>query len=100
MKRLSKRWVFALFAVLFLSSLFLVSVEPALAKTKFFFGLNVGVPVTPYPVYAYHPPAPVYYAPVYLAYPPCARVWTPGYYDPHGNWVFGYHRHVCGPYGY
>lgn len=115
MKRFTKRFVPALTAVLLLSGLLLVSAEPALAKTKFFFGLNVGIPVTPYPVYAYSPPAPVYYAPayphpararvhhrpVYQAYPPpCAQVWTPGYYDPYGNWIFGYYQSVCSPYGY
>lgn len=100
MKGFTKRFVPGLVAVLLLSGLLLVSAKPALAKTKFFFGLNVGVPVTPYPVYAYPVPAPVYYAPVYRAYPPCVRVWNPGYYDPYGNWVFGYHRHVCTPYGY
>ena len=100
MKRFTKRFVPGLIGVLLLSSLLLVSAKPALAKTHFFFGLNIGVPVTPYPVYAYPAPAPVYYSPVYRAYPPCARVWAPGYYDPYGNWVFGYYRYVCTPYGY
>lgn len=100
MKRFTKRLVPTLVGVLLLSGLLLVSAEPALAKTHFFFGLNIGVPVTPYPVYAYPSPAPVYYAPVYRVHPPCARVWTPGYYDPYGNWIFGYYRPVCGPYGY
>lgn len=104
-----------LFVVLFLSGLLLGPAEPVLAKTKFFFGLNVGVPVMPYPVYAYAPPVPVYYAPVYRhparahihprrayrAHPPCAQVWTPGYYDLYGNWIFGYYQQsVCPPYGY
>ncbi|MDE2180084.1 MAG: hypothetical protein KGJ40_04445 [candidate division NC10 bacterium] len=100
MKRFTKRLVPALVGVLLLSGLLLVSAEPVLAKTHFFFGLNIGVPVTPYPVYPYPAPAPVYYAPVYRAYPPCARVWAPGYYDPYGNWVFGYYRYACTPYGY
>lgn len=114
MKRFTKCPVPGLVSVLLLSSLLLVSAEPALAKTKFFFGLNVGVPITPYPVYAYPRPAPVYYAPAYpypapvriyhgpayRAYPPCAQVWTPGYYDPYGNWVFGHYQSVCPPYRY
>ncbi|MDE2180425.1 MAG: hypothetical protein KGJ40_06215 [candidate division NC10 bacterium] len=100
MKKFTKRLVPVLVGVLLLSSLLLVPAQPALAKTHFFFGLNIGVPVTPYPVYPYPAPAPVYYAPVYRAYPPCARVWTPGYYDPYGNWVFGYYRYACTPYGY
>lgn len=99
MKRFTKRFVPGLLGALLLSSLLIVSAEPAMAKTKFLFGLNVWVPVAPYPVYAYAPPAPVYYTPVYRAYPPCAQVWTPGY-DPYGNWVFGYYRYACGPYGY
>jgi hypothetical protein len=100
MKRFTKRLVPALVGVLLLSGLLFVSAEPVLAKTYFFFGLNIGVPITPYPVYPYPAPTPVYYAPVYRAYPPCARVWVPGYYDPYGNWVFGYYRYACAPYGY
>lgn len=114
MKSFAKRLVPGLIGVLLLSGVFLVTAAPASAKTKFFFGLNVGVPSVPYAVYPYPGPARVYYPPVYphpapvrarhrpvyRAYPPCAQVWTPGYYDPYGNWVLGYHRHVCGPYGY
>lgn len=83
-------------------SLLLLPADPALARTHFFFGLNLGVPLGPYPVYGYPYPPPVYYPPVPYArvYPPCARVWTPGYYDPYGNWVFGYYRYDCGYYGY
>jgi hypothetical protein len=109
-----KQFAPGLIAALVLSSLLLVSAEPVAAKTKFFFGLNVGVPMTPYPVYVYpHPawvyappvylypaPAPVYYPPAYQAYPPCAQVWTPGYHDPYGNWIVGYYRPACPPYGY
>lgn len=102
MKSFTKRLVPALVGVLLLSSLLLVSAEPALAKPHFFFGLNIGVPLATYPVYPYPAQAPVYYSysPVYRAYPPCARVWTPGYYDPYGSWIFGYYRYVCAPYGY
>ncbi len=84
---------------LVLSSLLLLPADPAVARTQVFFGLNVGVPLGPYPVYAYPYPLPVYVyyppTPVYRAYPPCVRVWVPGYYDPYGNWVFGYDRYQC-----
>jgi hypothetical protein len=114
MKRFAKRLIPGLVGILLLSGLLMVPVEPVLAKTKFFFGLNVGVPIAPYPVYAYPAPAPVYYPPVYprpfpahrhhrpayQAHPPCVQVWTPGYYDPYGNWIFGYYQSVCPPYGY
>jgi hypothetical protein len=99
-KRFMKRFVPGLIAVLLLSGLLLVPAEPVLAKTHFFFGLNIGIPAASYPVYPYFAPARVYYPPVYRAYPPCARVWTPGYYDPYGNWIVGYPRYVCTPYGY
>ena len=100
MNRFTKRFVPGLIAVLLLSSLLLIPAEPVPAKTKFFFGLNVGVPIAPYPMYAYPPPARVHHRPVYQAYPPCAQVWIPGYYDPYGNWAFGYYQSVCPPYGY
>lgn len=87
---------------LVVASLLLLPADPALARTHFFFGLNVGVPLAPYPAYGYPYPAPVYYPPVpyYHVYPPCVRVWIPGYYDAYGNWVFGYYRYDCGYYGY
>ena len=103
MKPLSKALVLGVIGALVLTSLLLIPAEPALARTHFFFGLNLGVPVAPYPVYGYPYPPPAYYyppAPSYRVYPPCARVWTPGYYDAYGNWVFGYYRYDCGPYGY
>lgn len=91
-------------ATLALTGLVLVPADPALARTNFFFGLNLGVPVAPYPAYAYPYPPPGYYpyppAPYYRVYPPCVRVWTPGYYDGYGNWVFGYYRYDCNHYGY
>jgi len=87
---------------LIVTSLLLVPAAPALARTHFFFGLNLGVPLAPYPAYSYPYAPPVYYAPApyYRAYPPCAKVWAPGYYDAYGNWVFGYYRYDCSPYGY
>src|SRR5574337_72288 len=87
---------------LLVTGLLLLSANSASARTHFFFGLNLAVPLAPYPTYAYPYPPPVYYPPVpyYGAYPPCARVWVPGYYDGYGNWVFGYYRYDCGYYGY
>jgi hypothetical protein len=89
-------------AILAVTGLVLVPADPALARTSFHFGLNLGVPVAPYPAYAYPYPPAGYYAPApyYRVYPPCVRVWTPGYYDPYGNWVFGYYRYDCSHYGY
>jgi hypothetical protein len=100
-----KRWVaIGAIAILAVTSLLLVPAGPALARTSFHFGLNLGVPAAPYPAYGYPYPPPAYYpyppAPYYRVYPPCARVWTPGYYDGYGNWVFGYYRYDCNNYGY
>jgi len=96
--------VLGVIGILVVAGLLLVRPDPALARTNFFFGLNLGVPVAPYPVYAYPYPPPPYYryqpAPYYQVYPPCARVWTPGYYDAYGNWAFGYYRYDCNHYGY
>ncbi len=102
MKKLSRGFALGVIGTLVLTSLLLIPAEPALARTNFFFGLNLGVPLASYPVYSYSYPPPVYYPPppVYRVYPPCARVWTPGYYDAYGNWVFGYYRYDCTPYGY
>lgn len=91
-------------AVLVIASL-LLPADPVSAKTKFHFDFNLGVPLAPYYGYGYaypYPPARTYYPPVpyYRAYPPCARIWVPGYNDAYGNWVFGYYRSECGPYGY
>ncbi|CBE68510.1 MAG: hypothetical protein F9K13_03220 [Candidatus Methylomirabilis oxygeniifera] len=103
--KIAKRSVAALvIGTLLVTSLFLLAADPASARTNFHFGLNLGVPLTPYPGYGYmYPyPPPVRYAPhpYYRAYPPCARVWIPGYYDSYGNWVFGYYQYDCGYYGY
>ncbi|MDE2059138.1 MAG: PEGA domain-containing protein [candidate division NC10 bacterium] len=58
-------------AALILTSLIVIPVGPALARTHFSFGLNLGVPLGPYPGYWY--PYPYPYA---IPYPP------PGYYPP------------------
>ena len=102
MKNTKRMLGLGVIGALIVTSLLLVPADPALARTHFFFGLNLGVPLAPYPVYSYPYPPPVYYppAPYYRAYPPCARVWVPGYYDGYGNWVFGYYRYDCTPYGY
>ncbi|MDE2320497.1 MAG: hypothetical protein KGL31_01045 [candidate division NC10 bacterium] len=102
--KVAKRSLAALvIGILLMTGLVLVVAEPASARTHFSFGLNLAVPLAPYPPYAYPYPPPVYYpppVPYYGAYPPCARVWVPGYYDGYGNWVFGYYRYDCGYYGY
>lgn len=102
MKDAKKSLAVGVIGALVVTSLLLLPADPALARTHFFFGLNVGVPLAPYPAYVYPYPYPVYYPPVpyYRVYPPCARVWVPGYYDGYGNWVFGYYRYDCGYYGY
>ena len=103
---IAKRHVAVLvIGVLFVTGLPLLAAGPALARTDFHFGLNLGVPMAPYPRYAYPYPPPVHYIPIphhraYRAYPPCVQVWTPGYYDGYGNWIFGYYRYDCGYYGY
>ena len=102
--KVAKRSLAALvIGALLLTGLLLLAADPASARTSFHFGLNMGVPLAPYPGYMYpYPPPHAYYPPVpyYGAYPSCARVWTPGYYDGYGNWVFGYYRYDCGYYGY
>lgn len=102
--KVAKRSLAALvIGALLLTGLFLLAADPASARTSFHFGLNMGVPLAPYPGYMHpYPPPHAYYppAPYYPAYPPCARVWVPGYYDGYGNWVFGYYRYDCGYYGY
>ena len=100
--KIKRTLVLGVIGTLVAASLLLVPADPALARTNFFFGLNFGVPVAPYPVYAYPYRPYAYYppAPYYQVHPPCARVWTPGYYDAYGNWVFGYYRYDCNHYGY
>ena len=103
MKKTKRMLALGVIATLVATSLLLLPADPALARGHFFFGLNLGVPLAPYPVYNYpYPPQGYYYppAPAYQVYPPCARVWVPGYYDGYGNWVFGYYRYYCGSYGY
>ena len=102
MKNRKRMLALGVIGALIVSTVLLVPADSALARTHFFFGLNLGVPLAPYPVYNYPYPPPAYYpsAPYYRAYPPCARVWVPGYYDAYGNWVFGYYRYDCTPYGY
>ena len=102
MKMVKRLLVIGALATLAVTGLVLVPADSALARTSFHFGLNLGVPVGPYPGYAYPYPPPGYYRtpPYYQVYPPCVRVWTPGYYDAYGNWVFGYYRYDCNHYGY
>lgn len=104
MKVVKRGLIAATVVVLVVAGLFLPA-APALAKTKFHFDFNLGVPSAPYYGYGYaypYLPPRTYYPPVpyYRPYPPCAQVWVPGYYDPYGNWIFGYYRTDCGYYGY
>ena len=69
----------------------------ASARTSVNFGVYVGPPAYPAPVYAY-PPPPVYYAPPPVYYP--GRVYYgPAYYGPaYGRFYYGpphrgWHRH-------
>ncbi len=102
--KITKRSLAAMvIGALLLTGLLVLAPDPASARTNFHFGLNMGIPMAPYPGYAYpYPPPNAYYPPVphYRAYPPCARIWMPGYYDGYGNWVFGYYQYDCGYYGY
>jgi hypothetical protein len=97
--------VAATLALLVMASL-LLPADLVLAKTKFHFDFNLGVPVAPYYGYGYmypYLPPRAYYPPVsyHPAYPPCMRIWVPGYYDDvYGNWIFGHYRDECGYYGY
>jgi len=102
MRQTKRMLAFGVIGALIVASLLLVPADPALARTHFFFGLNIGLPLGGYPIYSYPYLPPAYYppAPVYQVYPPCARVWVPGDYDAYGNWVFGYYRYDCSPYGY
>ena len=102
--KITKRSLAALvIGALLLTGLLGLAPDSTSARTNFHFGLNMGIPMAPYPGYAYpYPPPNAYYPPVphYPAYPPCARIFIPGYYDGYGNWVFGYYRYDCGYYGY
>ena len=102
MKHTKRMVALGAIGALIVISLLLLPAHPALARSNFFFGLNLGVPLGPYPVYGYPYRPPIYYpqVPYSRVYPPCVRVWTPGYYDGYGNWVFGYYRYDCGYYGY
>ena len=74
--------VLGMVGILLVTGLLLVPAPPAQAGGDVFFGLTIGVPFAPYPVYApvYAPPAVIY------AYPPTHPVVVaPG------------HRHVYGP---
>ena len=63
-------------------------------------GDHPGPRTTSFLAYPYPPPGYYPAPPYYRAYPPCVRVWTSGYYDAYGNWVFGYYRYDCNHYGY
>lgn len=64
----------------------------AAARSDVSFGISIGVPVAPAPVYVapppvvYYPPAPVYYAPARVYY-------APAYYAPPPAVVVKFHKH-------
>ena len=82
MELIKRHIVLGMVGILLVTGLLLVPAPPAQAGADVFFGLTIGVPFAPYPVYApvYAPPSVIY------AYPPTHPVvGAPG------------HRHVYGP---
>jgi hypothetical protein len=79
-----RRLLLGTVGILLVTGLLLVPAPPAQAGADVFFGLTIGVPFAPYPVYApvYAPPSPVIYA-----YPPAPTVVV----------APNHHRHVYGP---
>jgi hypothetical protein len=71
MTKITRVLTLGVIGALILTSLIVIPTGPALARTHFSFGLNLGVPLGPYPGYWY--PYPYPYA---IPYPP------PGYYPP------------------
>jgi len=83
--------VLGMVGILLVTGLLLVPAPPAQAGTDVFFGLTIGIPFAPYPVYApvYAPPGVIY------AYPPTPPVvvapghryvYGPPYGKAHGYW--------------
>ena len=85
--------VLGMVGILLVTGLLLVPAPPAQAGADVFFGLTIGVPFAPYPVYApvYAPPAVIY---AYPAQPPVVvvaprhhrHVYGPPYGKAHGYW--------------
>ena len=73
--------------ILLVTGLLLVPASPARAGADVFFGLTIGVPFAPYPVYV---PSPVIYAypptPPVVAAPGHRHVYGPPYGKAHGYW--------------
>lgn len=91
LKRLTKRVVQYLIGSLLVSGLLLLPASPARAGADVFFGLTIGIPFAPYPVYApvYAPPAVIYAyppGPVVVVAPWHYHVYGPPYGKAHGHW--------------
>ena len=80
--------VLGMVGILLVTGLLLVPALPAQAGADVFFGLTIGIPFAPYPVYA---PSPVIYAypptpPVVVVAPRHRHVYGPPYGKAHGYW--------------
>jgi len=84
--------VLGMVGILMVTGLLLVPAQPALAGADVFFGLTIGVPLAPYPVYApvYAPPSVIYAyppaPPVVVVAPRYHYVYGPPYGKAHGYW--------------
>lgn len=83
--------VLGMVGILLVTGLLLVPAPPAQAGADVFFGLTIGIPFAPYPVYGpVYAPSPVIYAyprtPPVVAAPGHRHVYGPPYGKAHGYW--------------
>ena len=83
--------VLGMVGILLVTGLLLVPAAPAQAGADVFFGLTIGIPFAPYPVYGpVYAPSPVIYAyprtPPVVAAPGHRHVYGPPYGKAHGYW--------------
>jgi len=84
--------ILGMVGILLVAGLLLIPAPPAQAGTDVFFGLTIGIPFAPYPVYApVYAPSPVIYAyppqpPVVVVAPNHHHVYGPPYGKAHGYW--------------